>query len=334
MNAAAARAIDRFALPFDRARAMGLRASGALGRRLVADRDARVATNATAGVAVATVTTALAPMWVLALGPLVLGVPHLLGDLRYLVIRDGLHRRLAFLAACGVPIAAFGVGASPAIGLAALLGAAAIGRGPLPRRAAVALVGGGAVAVALAWPFWTSLALAHLHNGVGIAAWWAWRPRRTWAYAVPVALFAAVFIALLGGTFDAVATLAAPAALSPAAHAAWLAPRVTEPWASRIVLSFAFAQQVHYSVWLRLIPDDARLRTTPRTLRRTLSDTLDDVGPALLAVAMITSGVLLGWAVLDVVHARDAYLHLAKFHGVLEFACLALWAIEGRPAAK
>jgi hypothetical protein len=29
--------------------------------------------------------TALAPMWMLALGPIVLGVPHLLADLRYCV---------------------------------------------------------------------------------------------------------------------------------------------------------------------------------------------------------------------------------------------------------
>ena len=33
---------------------------------------------------------------VLAVGPLVLGVPHLVADLRYLVVRPGLHRRAAF----------------------------------------------------------------------------------------------------------------------------------------------------------------------------------------------------------------------------------------------
>lgn len=329
----AARSLDAWVAPVDHLRAILLRATGPLGRRLVADREVRVAANASVGIGVAGLTTALVPMWMLALGPLVLGVPHLVADLRYLVLRDGLHRRLPFVVACGGPILAFGVGAAPAVGLVAVVGAAAIADGTRARRALVAGLGLAAIGLALAAPFWTSLGLAHLHNLIGIAAWWAWRSRRTAAHLVPIALFGVGFVALLGGALDGwTPDVPLPGGLSPEAHARWLAPRIAEPWAGRIVLSFAFAQQIHYSVWLRLVPDDARRRPTPRTLRRTLHDTLDDVGPALLGAAAITSVVLLAWAFVDVVHARNAYLHLAKFHGVLELAVLALWAIEGRPA--
>jgi molybdate transport system substrate-binding protein len=39
--------------------------------------------------------TALIPLWMLALGPILLGVPHLLADLRYCVFRPGWHRQAA-----------------------------------------------------------------------------------------------------------------------------------------------------------------------------------------------------------------------------------------------
>ena len=55
----------------------------------------------------ATLTLAvLAPRWTLALGPIVLGVPHLLADARYLVVRPGYHRRTSIFLAVLPPLAA------------------------------------------------------------------------------------------------------------------------------------------------------------------------------------------------------------------------------------
>ena len=55
---------------------------GGLGRRLIADRQLRVALTATFAVALALAFTTLIPMWMLALGPIILGVPHVIGDVR------------------------------------------------------------------------------------------------------------------------------------------------------------------------------------------------------------------------------------------------------------
>lgn len=323
-------AIDRVAAPIDHLRTRVLRATGPVGRRLVADRELRVATNATVGIAVATATSTLLPLWMLIVGPLLFGVAHLAADLRYLVVRPGLHRQGALVVAAGAPIVAYGLGAPVAVGLAAVVGAAIATPGTAARRVGVGVVGAALVAIGVAAPFWTQLALSHAHNLVGIGVWWLWRGRAHPWHLVPVALFTLVFTAILGGAFDG-AAVAEPAATPAPLVAAWLAPRIPDPWATRLVISFAFAQQVHYSVWLRLVPDDARARVTSRNLRRTLRDTVDDLGWPLVIGAIALGVGLIGWASIAMVPARDAYLHLARFHGVLELAALAVWGVAGRP---
>lgn len=38
--------------------------------------------------AVALLLTGVAPLWLLLVGPLILGVPHIVADIRYLLLRD------------------------------------------------------------------------------------------------------------------------------------------------------------------------------------------------------------------------------------------------------
>ena len=60
------------------------------------DRGLRVLVLASISVVIAFVGALFAPMLLLALGPIALGVPHLLSDVRYLIARPGLHRRAPF----------------------------------------------------------------------------------------------------------------------------------------------------------------------------------------------------------------------------------------------
>ena len=48
--------------------------------------------------------TVIAPLWLLLLAPIVLGVPHVVADLRWLVLRPGVERRV--LLAIAGPLAA------------------------------------------------------------------------------------------------------------------------------------------------------------------------------------------------------------------------------------
>ena len=101
----------------------------------------------------------------------------------------------------------------------------------------------------------------------------------------------------------------------------------------RLVLAFAFAQGVHYGVWLRLVPDEDRARETSRTVRRTFRELLDDCG-WLVGAAAIATLVFCAWGLRDLYGARDGYLSFARFHGSLELAVAALWLVEGRPEPR
>ena len=82
------------------------------GGPLLNSRELRVGLAGTLGVIfIASLAFAL-PIWVLALGPIVWGVPHVMADIRYMVIQPGLHRTrwLAAGAAAGVIWAGMGGG--------------------------------------------------------------------------------------------------------------------------------------------------------------------------------------------------------------------------------
>ena len=97
--------------------------------------ELRVAIIATAAIVLALVATATAPLWLLLAGPIVLGVPHVLGDVRYLVMRPALHKRWALWLLVGVPLVWCFFGGGVRAGLLATCGALVAARGRLAVRA-------------------------------------------------------------------------------------------------------------------------------------------------------------------------------------------------------
>ena len=91
---------------------------------------------------------------------------------------------------------------------------------------------------------------------------------------------------------------------------------------------FAFAQAVHYGVWLRLIPEDDRKQATPRPFIATFRALRQDMGGVVLLVATLLATGLAAWAVFDLAEARMSYLRLALFHGYLELAACAILYIQ------
>ncbi len=309
-----------------------IRAFGPLGRHLVAARDHRVAVNGSVAVLVAVATTTFLPLWVLAFTPLLFGVPHLIADLRYLVVRPGLHRRPWLLALAGVPIALFGVTGNLPLGLLALVGAALASRGTPLARLGTVVLGLGLVATAWATGWTGALVLAHAHNLVGVGLWWAWRKRTSPAHLVPLALYAGALALFASGAVDGVAHAAIAALPAPeVTQLAYITTGVPEPWGFRLLLAFGFAQSVHYSVWLRLVPEEDRVRESSRSVRRVVNELLDDVPAFAVLAALGLLAALFAWAFVDLGEARDGYLRLARFHGVMELAIAALWLSEGRP---
>ncbi len=302
---------------------------------LVRDRELRAGLFGVSAILVAFALTLVAPLWLLALGPIVWGVPHLLADVRYLVARPGLHRRRALVLLAGLPVLAAGLGAGAPVGLLAGVLAALLARASGVRRgltAAGLLVCAGVLSGLGAL---SDVIFAHAHNALAVLCWLAWRPRVSRKHWLVLALYVSVMLALLSGAADSF-VLAwhgldwAPGGLELGHRVGELALGATPPMTARLVLAFAFAQSVHYAVWLRLMPEEDRPRATPRGYRASYAALAEDFGrwPLLLCAAACVA--LAGWAVFDLAAANTGYLRFALFHGHLELAALTVLGLEGR----
>jgi hypothetical protein len=320
----------------DRLRRAALVAVAPLSRGLIVDRERRVAFLGAALILIAFAGACVAPIWMIALGPLVWGVPHILADVRYLITRPGYHRRPAVLIAIAGGVAATAAGYGVRGGLASAGAVLILSRGTVARRA----IGFAVVAALFALAQWAGpiadLAFAHLHNFVAVALWWAWRPRASKLHWLPLALFAAGAAALLYGAAEPLLTatggFSAPwTGLSLGQLTYSLSPSPRSPFAVRLVLLYAFAQAVHYIVWLRLIPEDDRRSHTPRSYQQSYRALRGDVGAIILWLTAAGIAVFAVWAFFTSAGAaRNAYLSVAFFHADLELAAAALLFSEAR----
>jgi hypothetical protein len=322
----------------DRLRLAYLRALGPLARPIVRDRELRVALSGTLLLVTALAATALVPLWLLALGPIVWGVPHAMSDVRYLWVRPGYHRRWILWAVALAPLVVLTFTTSPAWGLVGAAGAALVARGSIVRKALVLAALVPAIALAYLEEAMATLVLAHAHNLIGIALWWSWRARDKKLHWIPLGVFAVGSGAILLGALDPAVIWAGgfdaqPGGMSVYYHLASLAPDgIPGLIGARLVLLFAFAQSAHYVVWVRLVPEEDRPRETPRTFAASLRALAADFGWPLLLLTFAAALGIAVWATIDLLEARAGYLRAVLFHGHLEIAAAALLLVEGRRA--
>lgn len=324
-------AVDRA----DGLRAWGLRLlpRGAAG--MWVGREKRSAFLGVAMLASSLVLAVTFPVALVAIGPLVYGVPHILSDVRYLLARPGLSKRPLFLGALviGCLLAVAGLGVRGALVGAAL--ALVASRAPAHRKGIGVALAAGLFGLCQ-WAGWYSdLAFVHLHNLVGVVIWLLWRDRVTRLHWIFTGVFFAACTAIaLGAAGPIVARtggFSAPwtdLSFRELAFTVSWTPR--GPWAERLLVLFAFAQAAHYVVWLRLVPEDDRPSAAPRSYRQTYRALVADVGGVVTWLTLLTMAVLAVWACVSIGGARNGYLTAAFFHGHLELVAIAvLWA-EGR----
>jgi hypothetical protein len=335
-------AVEILLSPLDRARSALYRAFGRPLRGLIASREDRVAAYGLLGTVTALLLTTACPLWLLALGPLLLGVPHLASDFRYLVARRGYQRRLALVIGVAVPLLAVSIEPRFRVGALAMVPAIVLARASVARRALMLASFGGVYAYALQLGVVADYAFAHLHNLIAIGLWWAWRPRSKRVHAVVPLGFLLGAVAIFTGLVER-GLLAAGGFFAPRTglDLGALSYALAAPWADahplfalRMVLFFAFAQSVHYGVWLRLVPEDDRGREAPRSFTSSFRALRSDLGGFVLAAVSVTALALLAWARVDLPGARVGYLRIAAFHGYLELAALALFLLEGTPGER
>ncbi|MEZ4384875.1 MAG: hypothetical protein R3A79_26325 [Nannocystaceae bacterium] len=322
----------------DRLRRRWLRALGGLARPLVRDRELRVAAMFSLMIVTALVGSLVAPLWLLLLGPLIWGVPHLVADLRYLVLETGYHRRRGLALVGAATLGWIALGGDLLWGFVGAAAIALVARAGAGRRlvAAALLLACGALLYPLG--YLSDVIFGHVHNFVAVALWWVWCPRRGRLHWIPLALLVAATLLLLSPL--------APALVAASGGLRWfasgtgadyelarLAPGVAPELGLRLVLLFCFAQSIHYGIWLQLLADDARGRATPATFRRSLAELRAVVGDAGVVVAGLLAVSVAVWAAFDLTAANNGYFRVARFHGHLEIMALTLLLLEGRRRA-
>lgn len=319
-------------------------------RAFVVNKEARIAGLSIGHTTLALLATLLCPSLLLVLGPVLLGVPHVASDIRYLVLRPTLTRGFGAWVALfsalliGVRLVELGDLGNPAfarfeIALVTVwvLGALACARGRWSLlRFGVATGALGLGGAALVEPTLARLIFAHAHNVIGLCVWYLlFRPRRAWGF-LPLVYIAlgTAFIYLAGGSIPERLGWPEWFNLHIQAASQWLAPGLAPAEQRGLVLSYAFLQSVHYAVWLIFIPQDADKGAGSPTFCRSLRSAWHDFRPAgfaLIALGMLT--VLLA-ACVDPLTTSAVYLFVTPFHGYLELVVLACWLAERRAASR
>jgi hypothetical protein len=335
-------------LPLDRARAaIFTRASRVrVLRPLVLKKARRVPALLLAHAGLALLLALFAPTFLLIVGPLLLGVPHLVSDVRQLVLRPRLPKlarpmllygSLGLLGArlleeAGVPgMARAELGLAGALVLGAIALASAGARAwRVLSAVAVAL---SLVTCALVWPQKSRLLLGHGHNLVALALWAALYARRARSTLLVVSVVTGLAALLVGSPlawFCFQHGAQSAFGLHGLAAADTLAPGVqSAPLALGIVASFAFLQAVHYAVWLHAIPQQATRGDATLSFRMSFRALRADLGRLGLAgVVSATLLVALGGA-LAPLWTKSLYLSLSAFHGYLELAAAGLFFVRG-----
>ncbi len=317
----------------DRLRRSWLSALGRPGRALVRKRELRVAVIFSVMVTTALIGSLVAPFWLLLLGPVVWGVPHVVADIRYLVVRSGYHQRPRVALLGGLTLLWMALGGPLVEGLLCTAAVALLARAGLIRRLVVA-----AVIVLFAFFLdglgrYGNIAFAHLHNFTPLLLWWIWRRRVGKLHMIPLVLLVAATCFLLSPVaLDVAQALGGLGRFStemgPKAQLWRLAADIDPAWGMRLVLLFCFSQSIHYGLWLHLLPDEDRDRATPLTFRATVEGLRVDLGDVGLVVAALLSIGVAVWALIDLVGANAGYFRMAQFHAHLEVMAIALFVLE------
>jgi hypothetical protein len=327
----------RFALaalrPLDEIRAAVLRAGAPIARPFLRDRGLRVLVYACVAIALAFTVACTSPAFLLAVAPIALGVPHLMADARYLVARRGLHRRSLFWTFVCAPCALVWSSPHVWVGLLATLGAVAIARASVTKKAAGALAVSLLAVTAYRFRGPAEVWMAHAHNLIALVLWVALfrradeqsrAGRARWA--IVIALFAVC--SLLFFVLPILPESSARFGVDMDHQALIFSPLPHHAFGAQLVMLFAFAQSVHYAIWLRVIPEEARSRQGVRSFASSLQALRQDLGTFVLVGFVLLALFFVAWALHDLWAARVGYLNLAITHGYLEVAILALVLLE------
>lgn len=290
---------------------------------LIRNRALRICVTACVGIVLAFLLSLSLPLWQLLLGPLLLGIPHVVGDIRYLLLHKCLHQQSWFWWCGALPLLLYALtGAVHYAMLGVFLASLHTQRKGVARYVAqsCALC---LFLMSLYWPRHFLFALLHGHNVIAIGIWWFWSRNRKYWESIPLLMCGFGCIGLIVfGTSRTLEFAYHPASLDMEYYHHAIAYLAAEKWQTTTVLLFAFLQSVHYLVWIRLIPEEARKQPTPRGFRKSFDALSLDFGFLLLLCIGLVFIFFIGYGMFSPESARRDYLTLISFHGFLELFVL------------
>lgn len=289
------------------------------------------------------------PLWVLVLGPMILGLPHLLASLRYVAATTThlnkpqtsmIHLSFAVLIALGLtryylykseaPFHLWPEVIAIVITMLLLFRASKATLKFFTARSALILP---FLALLIWQPILTATVLVLCHNVIGFFYWIqaskTSKERNVALFATLTFLTVSILIAL--GVFDFLYiyypahTYLAIAHMDMKSLGSSLAPWVYNPelWA-RLVVVYAFGQSMHYFVWLKAIPDQNTAAQVPTSFRQSWRFLKKDFGIKFIGLTLLFLMIAsLPWALMNWSEARVLYLSIATYHVYYEIVGLA-----------
>jgi len=331
-----------------------------IARSIFVDRALRLGFSFVVSFATSLILAAICPIWMIVLGPLVLGIPHLFSVVRYLPAlpyggqnsQRSAQRRLRYggavlIFAVGI-VRHFPIHHSLGIpnfweivsGIALILivaGAGIVGARGALRSMARDTVASLAILSLLALASWmrpllTLGALAFGHNLIAFVIWvrMAKNAAELRVALLALGMFCVATFAFFTHVLDPIAALGSripdPRGIlfDPFVIANQIFPSNRDVSLLPSLLSaYAFGQSMHYFVWLKVIPEQSLVRKTPLSFGQSLRAWHRESGWILTSCAIALSVLSIGALfVFNWETLRSLYLALASSHGYLEIAAL------------
>lgn len=294
------------------------------------------------------------PLWVLVIGPILWGIPHIFSSIRYLPksislkslkapkLAHVLFGMWAFVTCLRVLTDQLHVQLSPSFipenwpeliaAVATLLLIGFASRSNWRRWILGMMVLGPLVLASWFQPFATAGVLILLHNWIAFIYWYrsARSSQEKLVVGFSLFIFTAVNLGFYFGSFDFLYQYFTPqgyhqfAQLDYSDLGKMIAPGSTDHrlW-FHLVSMYAFGQALHYFIWLKAIPDQELPREFPVSFNSTWNYLKVDFGPRVIRwIGLVVVTSLGAWLFFRLPQARAIYFSVAAFHGYMELAGL------------
>lgn len=321
-------------------------------RSIFLNRSYRILTLAFLALSIYLAASLFFPMWVLLIGPILWGVPHIVASFRYNFQIAGdfsLRKNLIYLQsalwlcvfAYRISIDVYNISLplanAPLLFECICLVISFLVQIYLTKKWTLNLIIFNNLFAILIlstylFPIQTGLFLLIGHNYIPLYAWYKSCSDKNdlRIFSVVTVAYIAISVCIFAGSFDFLyshfspqgsikflnwnyADIAKTFGASNADYKFWF----------HIVSLYAFSQAMHYFMWLKAIPENYQPQQYPPSFRWTFNRFANEFGSSsiILMLSIITVG-LLYWFFLEFQTARLVYFSIASYHGFMEFSAL------------